>query len=332
MSLENNIILNLYSIAVLLIIYFHASKFFERDSLSDKLYMLILYVTMLLLAVDILSRFDGNSSMIYPVFNQIGNFLSFFLSPVLPSLWVAYVHFYIFPNERKTKGLFYPLCILNVLNASALVISQLLGFGWFYYIDTENIYHRGPFFLIPAFITIILMLVAFVIIVKNRKSLGNKTFFSLIFFAIPPFVSIILQIAFYGISFMLNSVVLSLLVVFLNIQNYSIHTDHLTGLNNRRKLDAYLKEKINLCTSDKVFSIILLDINDFKCINDTYGHNIGDNALETAAKLLKSCLRARDFIARYGGDEFCIVIVNENPAKKGKKIHHFWIKKLFTSF
>jgi len=204
--------------------------------------------------------------------------------------------------------LFYPLCILNVLNASALVISQLYGFGRFYYIDTENIYHRGPFFLIPAFITIMLMLVAFVIIVKNRRSLGNKSFFSLIFFAIPPFIGIILQIAFYGISFMLNSVVLSLLVVFLNIQNYSIHTDHLTGLNNRRKLDAYLKEKISLCTSDKVFSIILLDINDFKCINDTYGHNIGDSALETAAKLLKSCLRARDFIARYGGDEFCIIL------------------------
>src|SRR5690606_18825477 len=53
---------------------------------------------------------------------------------------------------------------------------------------------------------------------------------------------------------------------------------------------------------------ILIDINNFKYINDTYGHDTGDNALVTAAKLLKSCLRTSDFIARYGGDEFCIVL------------------------
>ncbi|NLM09823.1 MAG: diguanylate cyclase [Clostridiaceae bacterium] len=82
--------------------------------------------------------------------------------------------------------------------------------------------------------------------------------------------------------------VLSLLVVFLKIQNYSMHTDYLTGVNNRKKLDAYLKERVSLSTEGKGFSAVLIDINSFKYINDTFGHDIGDNALETAAKLLKS--------------------------------------------
>jgi len=295
-----------------MIIYFNALKFFNKDSLSDKLYMSALYTTILMLGLDILSRFDGNSSIIYIVFNHAGNFLIFLLSPVLPSLWLAYVHYQVFCDERRTKRLFYPLCVINLINAVALIFSQF--FGWYYYIDSENVYHRGTFFFFPVFITIMLMFAAFIIIIINHKNMGKRNFFFLAFFVIPPLISIIIQIKFSGILIILNSLVLSLLVLFLTLQNRSMYTDYLTGVSNRKKLDEYLNKKVSLSTDNKGFSAILLDMNNFKYINDTYGHDIGDKTLKAAAKLLKSCLRTSDFIARFGGDEFCIILDISNKS------------------
>jgi diguanylate cyclase (GGDEF)-like protein len=312
MNLANNIAINIYSILLLIIICFHASKHTEKESLQNKLYKMMLYSNIVLLVVDILSRFDGKPDTIYSFINASGNLLEFMLSLILPSLWLLYVHSQVHREERETKQLLYSLCAINVINAVLSILSQF--YGWFYYIDSDNIYHRGPLFLLPVFITVALIFVTFIIIVKNRKRIEKKYFLSLVFFPIPPLACIILQVTFYGMSLMLNSVVVSLLVILLNIQNRSIYTDYLTGVNNRKKLDTYLKKKISTSTEEKSFSAILIDLNNFKSINDTFGHDIGDNALEIAAKLIKSCLRQNDFIARYGGDEFCIVLDVSNRA------------------
>ena len=306
MSLENNIILNVYSAIILLVIYIHALRFFHKDSAPDRLYLTVLVVTFLLLGLDILSRFDGNVSWFYASVNAFGNFAVFLMVPTIPSLWVAYVHLQVFGEERKTKQLYHGLVILYIANAAMVILSQY--FGWFYFIDSMNVYHRGPLFFLPVLITVALLLVAFAIVYQNRGRLERKKYLSLIFFAIPPAIAIVLQVIFYGISLLLNGVTLSLLVVFLNLQSDNMYTDHLTGLHNRKRLDAYLEEKVHSGAEGKPFSAILLDINNFKRINDTCGHDTGDHALKTTARLLKGCLGMNDFVARYGGDEFCIVL------------------------
>lgn len=306
MNLTNAIAINAYSIMLLIIIYTQSLKNPEKDNLQQKLYMMMLQVTILMLVVDVLSRFDGNPGSIYPVLNQTGNFLIFLLSPVLPSLWLLYVHFQIFNSERKTRKLFYPMLAVFTVNTFLLTLSRKSG--WFYYIDPDNIYHRGPLFLFTASVTIALLIVTFILVIANRGKIDKKHFFPLLFFAIPPFLGIILQIVFYGMSIMLNSVVLSSLILFLNIQNHNLNFDYLTGVYNRKKLENYLKGKVGSKTGSKTFSAILIDLDNFKSINDRFGHDVGDNALEVSVKLLRSCLRSSDIIARYGGDEFYVVL------------------------
>lgn len=82
--------------------------------------------------------------------------------------------------------------------------------------------------------------------------------------------------------------------------------DPLTGLANRRALDAVLDD---LCSRNERFSVILLDVDAFKAFNDTYGHQIGDDALRRIGAMLRASLRfTTDRVARMGGEEFAVVL------------------------
>jgi len=306
LNLINNVILNGFSIMLLIILCVHSRRTGEKKSPQQKLFNRVIVVTMLLLTLDILSRTDGYTFAVYPFINHLSNFVLFLLNPLLPSIWFAYVNYQIYHDKERTKRLFAPLLLLNAVNACVVVAS--LFNGWYYFIDSNNIYHRGPYFVVSTLITLILLFVAFIIIVLNRKEVNRKQLFSLVFFPFPPLVGAILQICFYGIAFVLNTTVLSLIIVLLSMKDDTIYTDYLTGICNRKKVEEVLKENIRKASRNRSFSLVMLDIDKFKEINDTFGHEMGDNALRALAELLNKCMRSKDYVARYGGDEFCLIL------------------------
>ncbi len=86
-------------------------------------------------------------------------------------------------------------------------------------------------------------------------------------------------------------------------------SDPLTGLYNRRRINELLEEYTNKAKRyQDIFSLILFDIDDFKYINDRYGHNIGDQVLIRIAETAKNILRKTDYIGRWGGEEFLILL------------------------
>lgn len=87
-------------------------------------------------------------------------------------------------------------------------------------------------------------------------------------------------------------------------------TDSLTGLYNRSKLDAILSDELaRFKRTQREFTLLMMDIDYFKTLNDTYGHLTGDEILAAVARILVQSIRSIDYAARYGGDEFIIILV-----------------------
>ncbi|AEE16208.1 GGDEF domain-containing protein [Treponema brennaborense] len=85
--------------------------------------------------------------------------------------------------------------------------------------------------------------------------------------------------------------------------------DGLTGAFNRRYMDVALKKELNRSTRyGKQFSLIILDIDDFKRLNDTYGHEVGDIVLQEFSDAARSAIREEDVFCRYGGEEFLVIL------------------------
>ncbi|MEZ8221227.1 diguanylate cyclase (GGDEF) domain-containing protein [Candidatus Fervidibacteria bacterium JGI MDM2 JNZ-1-D12] len=99
------------------------------------------------------------------------------------------------------------------------------------------------------------------------------------------------------------------------LENLSI-TDELTGIANRRHFEWRLAEEVERARRYQYpLSALMLDLDHFKRVNDTYGHQIGDIVLQQIAQRLKRVLRRTDFLARYGGEEF-VVLAPQTPADR----------------
>ncbi len=97
-------------------------------------------------------------------------------------------------------------------------------------------------------------------------------------------------------------------------------TDALTQLYNRLKIDKILEIEVNRSRiKDSTFAVILLDVDYFKSVNDTYGHNAGDEVLKELSQVLLSNTRQSDVVGRWGGEEFIIILPDTNLDNAYKK-------------
>ncbi len=96
--------------------------------------------------------------------------------------------------------------------------------------------------------------------------------------------------------------------------------DHLTGLYNRRYFENSLNAILQEAGAQAPLAIVLIDLDFFKRVNDTYGHNFGDEVLIQFARLVESQLRGSDMLCRYGGEEFCLLLRDADSVIASHKV------------
>jgi diguanylate cyclase (GGDEF)-like protein len=108
-----------------------------------------------------------------------------------------------------------------------------------------------------------------------------------------------------------------------NEQMQAATTDAVTGLPNHRAIMNRIEEEIVRCQGGTSFTMLFIDIDHFKQVNDTYGHRAGDAILQEVGVRLRTGIRAEDFVGRYGGEEFTIVLYDsdlEDASRIGEQL------------
>jgi diguanylate cyclase (GGDEF)-like protein len=307
MNLLVRIDLDAFCVIILAIILAEQARHSEKHSLEHGLFRGIAVSNIALLLADIAGWcFAGRPSFQAALAQNAANLVYFGLHMVPPYLWVVYVHLQVFHNEGRARRLFMPAS-LPLLVGLALTIATPFT-GALFTIDAAGFYHRGPLLLAFMLCNYSYLVVTIALTVRNWRRIERRTLWPLLLFPLPAIVGGSAQAFFYGSTLVAPGYTLSILLIYVSIQQLTIKTDYLTGVFNRLQADHFLKQRILSSRSRGAFSGILIDVDDFKAINDHYGHAVGDMALEKVASLLRKAVRKDDFVARFGGDEFIIFL------------------------
>ena len=302
--------MNVFGILILFFFWMNQRKS-GTLSQDDRLFNGILIVTMVEQLMDAgqwaLDGAQFTGSHILQVFCYS---MGYGVAPLITLLWAMYCDLRVNRDARGLKKRM-PVYLLPITLNTLLLIANLFTPLVFWF-DSANIYHRDRYFALYMVIMYLYGLYSLLLVIRKafqlHPSVERTEFRFMALFIIPPLIAGVLQWLFYGLSIIWFSMVLSIILVYANVLNRQISTDPLTGLNNRRKLSQYLDMKINALDENQKLFLLILDADDFKSINDRYGHTVGDRALVTIAEILKKICLGRDcFLARLGGDEFVIL-------------------------
>lgn len=299
-------------IGILLMVLLRLSRIenIEKRFFGDIVFDVMIWLTIAGCLVEIGTFvIDGKMFFGSRALSYLMNSFCFIGTCTVGFLWCLFVDFRIFNNinriRKKAKILCIPLMVDIVMN-----VINLNGCGIVFSISKDNIYQRGSFVISTYVILFIYFIYSLCLVDRSKKSDLRMRFFPVNYFVLPCVLGTIVQGMIYGVTLGWTMVAVAFLFVHIETQSLNSFVDSLSGLYNRSYMDCILSQ-IKRNAKGCVYGI-MIDVNDFKQINDLYGHTKGDHAIRSVGKILSESVSDNGIAVRYAGDEFIVLIHTED--------------------
>ena len=340
-----------------LFIFVYSCIEYPMRSRKNILFRIMSIILILTQSFDILSAYVISYTDIFPrIINLLVNTAYFFFGTILCYLLGAYIDHYIIPENGK-KLLLKTKLILLIIEEIAIVANVF--FGFFFYITEDNIYTHGDFFYVMHFVSILFIVMAGISMIINKKILGKaQIIYGTIIISLYV-LPIILQVLFFQstLIIMFGASLIMLVTFFsletpdyvklqntleelestrselekLNKKYYNLaHYDQMSELSNRTAYEEMildLKSNMKKIREEQTIIILMADLNFLKYLNDTLGHNIGDEAIKNVASIIKESFSDKENCYRIGGDEFCVISIG-NDKNEFESMYQEFIDKV----
>ena len=308
------LIANGTAILLLIVILLSYKRPIRHVMLDEKTFyvMVILNIAQCIIET-VVFLMDGKMVYGYHALLIILNVILFIVNIVFAFSWTIFVDYKLFTDMKRIKQV-YPFVAIP---AALVIIGCLINLFTpvFFVVDKYNVYQRTDLFIIPYAVTYSYLAYGVILVYLFRKKVQKYLFLPAIMFMVPIMIGSLLQFFFYGYSLVWLGVAIGMMYLFINVQNEASFVDSLSGLFNRQYLGNLLLMYSRKKDAVGVPAGIMLDIDNFKNINNTYGHIMGDDAIATVGRMLRAAVGDKGVICRYGGDEF-IILININSQKE----------------
>ena len=340
-----------------LFIFVYSCIEYPMRSRKNILFRIMSIILILTQSFDIFSAYVISYTDIFPrICNLLVNTAYFFFGTILCYLLGAYIDHYIIPENGK-KLLLKTKLILLIIEEIAIVLN--IFFGFFFYITEDNIYTHGALFYVMHLVSILFIVMAGISMIINKKILGKERIIYGTIIISLYVLPIILQVLFFQstLIIMFGASLIMLVTFFsletpdyvklqttleelestrselekLNKKYYMLaHFDQMSELSNRTAYEEMildLKSNMKKIREEQTIIILMADLNFLKYLNDTLGHNIGDEAIKNVASIIKESFSDKENCYRIGGDEFCVISIG-NDKNEFESMYQEFIDKV----
>ena len=241
------------------------------------------------------------------------NFSNFFMMTLITYTWLCYVMAEEHIKNRNSLLVKHILVMPLTISIIVLIVAYIISPGLLIDSEYKTTKAFDLFLVIVPFFYIIAVIIYGIKMAANEKNPMEKG--RHLYIGLFPLIAVaggFLQMMLMPELpvFCFSSTIL-MMVFYIHSMESQISTDPLTKLNNRGQLLRYVSQESSLWMEGRSTYVVMIDINDFKKINDTYGHWEGDSALILLSSAITNVIRKRSipiFLARYGGDEFILIV------------------------